>query len=237
MHLDDAAARADRERGSAAPAAVAAAAERLNYRDFLTVALIIDKRRDCSPTTGSTSTIPSVKLGRIQNFKNWSPTWCPDPPKTCLGLEYFCFEGDGLWTMSDADLIALGATRDRADRPARRRRRSSTAAWSGCPRRTRSTTRATEAPGRRPRLARRLLEPAAGRPQRHAQVQQPGSLDDDRPAGRRRTCSASTTTSGRSTPTPNTTRSQQVDLRDVHADLPELDATQPRVPQALPERA
>ena len=33
----------------------------------------------------------------------------PDPSKTCLGLEYFCFEGDGLWTMDDADLIALGA--------------------------------------------------------------------------------------------------------------------------------
>ena len=31
----------------------------------------------------------------------------PDPNKTCLGLEYFCFEGDGLWTMSDAQLIKL----------------------------------------------------------------------------------------------------------------------------------
>jgi protoporphyrinogen oxidase len=49
-----------------------------------------------------------VKLGRIQNFKNWSPEMVPDPSKSCLGLEYFCFEGDGLWTMADKDLIALG---------------------------------------------------------------------------------------------------------------------------------
>jgi protoporphyrinogen oxidase len=52
---------------------------------------------------------PEVKVGRIQNFKNWSPHMVPDPTKTCLGLEYFCFEGDGLWTMRDADLVALGA--------------------------------------------------------------------------------------------------------------------------------
>ena len=49
-----------------------------------------------------------VKLGRIQNFKNWSPAMVPDPAQTCLGLEYFCFEGDGLWTTSDAELVRLG---------------------------------------------------------------------------------------------------------------------------------
>jgi protoporphyrinogen oxidase len=49
-----------------------------------------------------------VKLGRIQNFKNWSPDMVPSPEQTCLGLEYFCFEGDGLWSMSDAELIELG---------------------------------------------------------------------------------------------------------------------------------
>jgi protoporphyrinogen oxidase len=47
---------------------------------------------------------PSVKVGRIQNFKNWSPDMVPDPSKTCLGLEYFCFEGDGLWTSTDEAL-------------------------------------------------------------------------------------------------------------------------------------
>jgi protoporphyrinogen oxidase len=50
---------------------------------------------------------PEVKVGRIQNFKSWSPEMVPDPTLTCLGLEYFCFEGDGLWNSSDADLVAL----------------------------------------------------------------------------------------------------------------------------------
>ncbi|HZU75530.1 MAG TPA: FAD-dependent oxidoreductase, partial [Dehalococcoidia bacterium] len=50
---------------------------------------------------------PSVKMGRIQNFKNWSPDMVPDPSTTCLGLEYFCFEGDGLWTSTDEDLVEL----------------------------------------------------------------------------------------------------------------------------------
>ena len=47
-------------------------------------------------------------MGRVQNFKNWSPELVPDASKTSLGLEYFCFEGDDLWTMSDDDLLALG---------------------------------------------------------------------------------------------------------------------------------
>jgi len=91
-----------------APDHVLAAAERLAYRDFLTVALIID-----APTLFPDNWIyvhdPRVKLGRIQNFKNWSPDMVPDPRLTCLGLEYFCFEGDGLWTMTDADLVKLGS--------------------------------------------------------------------------------------------------------------------------------
>src|SRR5204863_244052 len=51
---------------------------------------------------------PAVRVGRVQNFKSWSPEMVPDPSMACYGLEYFCFEGDGLWTRSDADLIALG---------------------------------------------------------------------------------------------------------------------------------
>jgi hypothetical protein len=51
---------------------------------------------------------PEVKVGRIQNFKNWSPHMVPDSDKSSLGLEYFCTEGDILWTMSDEDLIELG---------------------------------------------------------------------------------------------------------------------------------
>jgi protoporphyrinogen oxidase len=50
-----------------------------------------------------------VKVGRIQNFNNWSRAMVPEPGKTCLGLEYFCFEGDGLWTTPDADLVALAS--------------------------------------------------------------------------------------------------------------------------------
>ena len=90
-----------------APAAVAAAANRLNYRDFITVALVIDAP-DLFPDNWIYVHDPQVKLGRIQNFKNWSPEMVPDPQKTCLGLEYFCFEGDGLWTTPDEELVRLG---------------------------------------------------------------------------------------------------------------------------------
>ena len=90
-----------------APPAVAAAANRLNYRDFITVALVIDAP-DLFPDNWIYVHDPQVKLGRIQNFKNWSPEMVPDPQKSCLGLEYFCFEGDGLWTTPDEELVRLG---------------------------------------------------------------------------------------------------------------------------------
>jgi protoporphyrinogen oxidase len=48
-----------------------------------------------------------VKVGRIQNYRSWSPEMVPDPTKACVGLEYFCFEGDELWNMSDDGLVAL----------------------------------------------------------------------------------------------------------------------------------
>jgi protoporphyrinogen oxidase len=91
----------------AVPERVLKAAMGLNYRDFLTVVLVIDKR-DLFPDNWIYIHDPNVKVGRIQNFKNWSPHMVPDHSKTCLGLEYFCFEGDGLWTMSNEDLIELG---------------------------------------------------------------------------------------------------------------------------------
>jgi len=90
----------------AAPDAVREAASALSYRDFISVALMID-RAQVFPDNWIYIHDPSVKVGRIQNFKNWSPDMVPDQSKTCLGLEYFCFEGDGLWTMRDEDLIAL----------------------------------------------------------------------------------------------------------------------------------
>jgi protoporphyrinogen oxidase len=89
-----------------APTAVLSAAEKLKYRDFLTVCLIVNKA-DLFPDNWIYVHDPDVKVGRIQNFKNWSPDMVPDPAKTSLGLEYFCTEGDGLWNMSDADLIDL----------------------------------------------------------------------------------------------------------------------------------
>ena len=89
------------------PAEILEAARKLRYRDFLTVALVVDAK-DVFPDTWIYIHEPNVKLGRVQNFKNWSPEMVPDPSKTCLGLEYFCFEGDGLWTASDEEMMELG---------------------------------------------------------------------------------------------------------------------------------
>ena len=83
------------------------AAQKLRYRDFLTVVLILKDRRIFDDNWIYIHD-PSVRVGRIQNFKSWSPEMVPDPSMACFGLEYFCFEGDGLWTMGDADLIELG---------------------------------------------------------------------------------------------------------------------------------
>jgi protoporphyrinogen oxidase len=88
------------------PPAVLEAAGRLRYRDFLTVALIIDKP-DVFPDNWIYVHEPRVKLGRVQNFKNWSPEMVKDQSQTCLGLEYFCFAGDELWEMPENELIDL----------------------------------------------------------------------------------------------------------------------------------
>src|SRR5881398_3901420 len=83
------------------------AAESLKYRDFLTVMLILKERNKFADNWIYIHD-PSVKVGRVQNFKSWSPEMVPDPAMSCYGLEYFCFEGDGLWTAPDAELIELG---------------------------------------------------------------------------------------------------------------------------------
>ena len=93
--------------GDQTPATVRDAAQRLKYRDFLTVALIIDDP-DLFPDNWIYIHDPSVKVGRIQNFKNWSPEMVPDQSKSCLGLEYFCTVGDEIWSKSNEELIALG---------------------------------------------------------------------------------------------------------------------------------
>jgi protoporphyrinogen oxidase len=89
------------------PSPVLRAAEQLKYRDFLTVCLIVNKPQ-LFPDNWIYVHDPAVRVGRIQNFKNWSPDMVPDLSKTSLGLEYFCSEGDELWSMQDADLIELG---------------------------------------------------------------------------------------------------------------------------------
>ncbi|MDP4022129.1 NAD(P)/FAD-dependent oxidoreductase [Methylobacterium sp. NEAU 140] len=81
-------------------------ARALQYRDFLTVALIAKSNTDF-PDNWIYIHDPAVQVGRVQNFRSWSPEMVPDAGHTCLGLEYFCFEGDGLWNASDADLVAL----------------------------------------------------------------------------------------------------------------------------------
>ena len=83
---------------------VAEAAQGLRYRDFLTVALVIDGE-DLFPDNWIYIHEPGVVVGRIQNYRSWSPWMVPDDSKACVGLEYFCFEGDELWTSTDEALI------------------------------------------------------------------------------------------------------------------------------------
>jgi protoporphyrinogen oxidase len=92
-----------------APRPVHEAAQGLRYRDFLTVALVLDGE-DVFPDNWIYIHEPGVQVGRIQNYRSWSPWMVPDPDTACVGLEYFCFEGDDLWTMSDDDLVVLAAS-------------------------------------------------------------------------------------------------------------------------------
>ncbi|HEX5379992.1 MAG TPA: NAD(P)/FAD-dependent oxidoreductase [Phenylobacterium sp.] len=88
------------------PAASLGRAHDLKYRDFLTVVLIGRSSVEL-PDNWVYIHDPAVTVGRVQNFRSWSPEMIPDGVSTCLGLEYFCFEGDGLWAADDADLIEL----------------------------------------------------------------------------------------------------------------------------------
>lgn len=92
----------------APPDHVLEAANGLSYRDFIVVALICD-RAHVFPDNWIYVHSPDVRVGRIQNFKNWSAAMVPDASKTCLGMEYFCTQGDDLWERSDAELRRLAA--------------------------------------------------------------------------------------------------------------------------------
>ncbi|HEY6508142.1 MAG TPA: NAD(P)/FAD-dependent oxidoreductase [Vicinamibacterales bacterium] len=83
-------------------------AEGLRYRDFVVVALIL-RRENLFPDNWIYVHTPGVHVGRVQNFNNWSAAMVPEAGMTCLGMEYFCFKGDGLWNSTDEDLKARAA--------------------------------------------------------------------------------------------------------------------------------
>ena len=89
-----------------APDDVLKAGHGLHYRDFLSVALVVPEE-DGFPDNWIYIHASDVKVGRIQNYGSWSPYMVKEG-RTCLGLEYFVFEGDELWTAQDDDLIELG---------------------------------------------------------------------------------------------------------------------------------
>ncbi|HEX8054794.1 MAG TPA: NAD(P)/FAD-dependent oxidoreductase [Thermoleophilaceae bacterium] len=91
-----------------APERVTRAAGGLRHRDFLTVALVLDGP-DPFPDTWVYVHDPSVHVARIQNFRAWSPWMVPEPDRSCVGLEYFCFEDDELWRRPDGELVELAA--------------------------------------------------------------------------------------------------------------------------------
>lgn len=90
----------------APPDEVCAAAQMLNYRDFLIVTLVLD-HPDPFPDNWIYIHSPEVHVGRIQNFRAWSQEMTPNDNQASIGMEYFCHVGDGLWEMSDEALIAM----------------------------------------------------------------------------------------------------------------------------------
>lgn len=89
------------------PDEVLKAADGLRYRDYLTVVLMVN-RDDIFPDNWIYIHTPEVKMGRIQNYKNWSPHMVPDGRKSSLGLEYFLWDKDEHWDWSEDRLIDLG---------------------------------------------------------------------------------------------------------------------------------
>ena len=171
------------------PEPVLTAARALHYRDFITVALIV-KDVDCFDDNWIYIHDSMVKVGRIQNFKSWSPHLVPDPDLNCLGLEYFCFKGDGLWDAKDEDLVRLAdeeliqlglVTPGHVIDGTVIRQPKAYPVYDDELRRTGCAV--SQLAGQ----AHAGIAP--GRTQRHAQVQQPGPRDDDRLAyGRKYPC-------------------------------------------------
>ena len=156
-------------------AEVVAAADDLHYRDYLTVALVVPESRSF-PDNWIYIHATDVEVGRIQNYGSWSPYLVKDG-RTCLGLEYFVFEGDDMWNTPDDELIALGTKELDLARAGRRRRRRAGlrgAGAQGVP------VLRLQLQGERrdhPQVDRgRGAQHPPRRAQRDAQVQQPGPL-------------------------------------------------------------
>ena len=91
------------------PPEVLKVARGLEYRDFITVGLLYRRlARDPVPDNWIYVQEAGVKVGRLQIFNNWSPYLVKDPATVWIGMEYFCREGDALWTLPDAALQRLG---------------------------------------------------------------------------------------------------------------------------------
>lgn len=90
-----------------APDSVRQAANRLRYRDYMTVVLIVNKP-EVFPDHWIYIHAPEVRVGRIQNYKNWSPDLVPDSSRTSLGLEYFLWKEDAEWQWPDERIIQQG---------------------------------------------------------------------------------------------------------------------------------
>ena len=156
-------------------------ARELRYRDFITVALMV-KKPDLFPDNWIYIHDPAVKVGRVQNFRSWSPEMVP-AGMSCLGLEYFCFEGDNLWNADDADLIALAKkeiaqiglidAEDVVDACVVRQPKAYPV-YDDAYRDNVAMIRLD--------IESSLSDASPRRPQRHAQVQQPGPRHDDRHA-------------------------------------------------------
>jgi protoporphyrinogen oxidase len=106
------------EGGSRVPANVREVAENLQYRDFIAVGLLVDRLKVRDPGGKPGQLVadnwiyiqePDVLVGRLQVFNNWSPFLVADPSKVWLGAEYFCYEGDELWTRPEESMASLAA--------------------------------------------------------------------------------------------------------------------------------
>ncbi len=92
----------------APPENVQAAAAGLSYRALVMAGLILN-RSDLFPEQWIYVHDPDVGVGRIQNFKNWSPDMAPEEGRTNIGMEYFCNENDSTWNMPDTDIIEMAS--------------------------------------------------------------------------------------------------------------------------------